>query len=107
MIVLERGEYVSVRKSHVGMWVTVSRHFAKGIGEVRMQRISQVKNESASRVMIIRKQHPSYRPCGFDSHRPLHFQPSLANASPTRFPAACYAVRSQTMGSTGRGFTRR
>src|ERR1700721_3924906 len=61
MIVLERGEYVSVRKSHVGMWVTVSRHFAKGIGEVRMKRISQVKNESASRVMIIRKQHPSCR----------------------------------------------
>jgi hypothetical protein len=24
-------------------------------------------------------------PCGFDSHRPLHFQPSLANASQLDF----------------------
>jgi len=59
MIVLEGHEYVSVGKSQVGMRVTVSRHIVKGMGEVRMQRIPQVKNEGPSCAMIVRKQHSS------------------------------------------------
>jgi hypothetical protein len=61
MIVLEGHEYVSVGKTQVGMWVTVTRHIVKGMGEARMQRVSQVKNKGASCIMIVRKQQPSWR----------------------------------------------
>jgi hypothetical protein len=42
----------------------------------------------------------------FDSHRPRHSPANAGQRQPTLVPAAHHVVRSQTLASIGRGFTR-